>query len=280
LRKKDLREMDSISQRLYRLLVEPVKSMMTARRLFIIPHGWLHYIPFQALREKGKYLVEEFSITYAPSVTILRLFYEKARSHQESALILANPRLDAHYAGLHDLPFAEDEATSVYNSFKNATMLIGKEATETNLKEKISKYDVLHLASHAFFDRTDPLGSTILLAADDKNDGHLTASEVFQLDTKTWITVLSACETGLSYVSRGDELIGFTRAFLYSGTLSILSTLWPVDDKSTAYLMEKFYSAVKTFPKDIALQKAQIETMNLFPHPYNWSPFTLVGSPQ
>ena len=129
-----------------------------------------------------------------------------------------------------------------------------------------------------FLIKSLPLSSAILLAGDGKNDGVLTAAEIYQTNLNAYLVVLSACETGLTYVSQGDELIGFTRALMYSGADSVLSSLWNVDDKSTAHLMKLFYENLKTFPKDIAFQKAQVEVMKTFPHPYNWSPFILTGS--
>jgi CHAT domain-containing protein len=278
LRKKDLKDIEDSSKSLYRLLIEPIKGMITGKRLIIVPQSWLYYIPFQALKGNGKYLIEEFSITYSPSATIFKLSIEKSRANKDSALILANPYLSIPSSDLYNLAYAEDEASAIVNNFRNSILFVRKEATKTNFKENASKFDVIHIAAHAFFDRENPLNSTIFLAEDQKNDGRLTVAEVFQVDLNAFLAVLSACETGLTYVSRGDELIGFIRALMYSGANSILSTLWNVDDKSTAYLMKIFYDNLRSLPKDIAFQKAQIETMKTFPHPYNWSAFILMGN--
>ncbi len=278
--KIDLQELRYSSSTFYKLLVEPVRGMITAKRLFIIPHSWLHYIPFQALQKEDKYLIEEFAITYAPSVTILKLCLDKDKKSKEPILIFSNPHINyQHITNIIDsLPYAEDEALSIAKNFKNTTLFLRHQATETLFKENASKYGMIHIAAHAFFDKENPLNSAILLSADSKNDGVLTVSEIYQTKLNAYLVVLSACESGLTYVSRGDELIGFIRALMYSGANTILSSLWNVDDKSTAYLMKTFYENLNTLPKDIALQKAQVETMKIFPHPYNWSPFILTGS--
>ena len=276
--KKNLKEFKHSANMLYKLVIEHVRGMITAKRLFIVSHSWFHYIPFQALSAGDRYFIEEFAITYVPSVTILKLAIEKSKKSKEPVLILSNPHISSPSYKLYSLPYAEDEALSIQRNFKNSTLFFRQNASETSFKENAPKHGIIHLAAHAFFDKESPLSSAILLAGDGKNDGVLTAAEIYQTNLNAYLVVLSACETGLTYVSQGDELIGFTRALMYSGADSVLSSLWNVDDKSTAHLMKLFYENLKTFPKDIAFQKAQVEVMKTFPHPYNWSPFILTGS--
>jgi CHAT domain-containing protein len=105
--------------------------------------------------------------------------------------------------------------------------------------------------------------------------------DIFNMNIKADLLVLSACGTGLNEQKPGDELIGLTRAFLYSGTRSIMVSLWPVCADSTLKLMESFYNKMKDekMSKAEALQKAQIDMLHneQYRHPYYWAPFMLIG---
>ena len=110
-------------------------------------------------------------------------------------------------------------------------------------------------------------------------DGTLTIADVFNLNLNANLVTLSACQTGLGKLLRGDEVIGLTRAFMYAGTPSVLSTLWSVADASTAHFMTLFYQALQKpgTDKGSAMQQAQLELMKAYPHPYYWAPFQLLG---
>jgi CHAT domain-containing protein/Tfp pilus assembly protein PilF len=113
------------------------------------------------------------------------------------------------------------------------------------------------------------------------SNGMLTARDIFSMNIKANLLVLSACESGLNEQKPGDEQIGLTRAFLYSGAGSIMVSLWSVNADSTLKLMESFYNKIKNekMSKAEALQKAQIEMMQdaRYAHPYYWAPFILIG---
>jgi CHAT domain-containing protein len=152
----------------------------------------------------------------------------------------------------------------------------------------------------------------VLLAREDKEDGRLEVREIFGMDLKAKLVVLSGCETGLGKLSTGDELVGLTRAFIYAGTPSVVASLWSVDDSSTAHLMASFYRNLKTMSKAEALRQAQLELIRgegrsdllarrgvggigklgetvksespsknpisiSTSHPYFWAPFILLG---
>jgi CHAT domain-containing protein len=92
------------------------------------------------------------------------------------------------------------------------------------------------------------------------------------------LVTLSACETALSRISRGDDVVGFTRGLLYAGAGSVLSTLWKVDDAATSRLVQDFYRSLAERPKDGALRQAQLETRKTHPHPFYWAAFVLAGN--
>jgi CHAT domain-containing protein len=124
--------------------------------------------------------------------------------------------------------------------------------------------------------------SALLLSSDDKNDGRLEVSEIFDLDLQgTNLVVLSACETAAVTIEGGDDLVGLSRGFIYAGTPSLLATLWKVDDKSTEKLMRDFYInwRTKNLSKADALRQAQLslKTDKRYNHPYYWAPFVIIG---
>jgi CHAT domain-containing protein len=97
---------------------------------------------------------------------------------------------------------------------------------------------------------------------------------------KTQLVVLSACQTQLGKQSRGDDIIGLNRAFIYAGTPTVVASLWSVDDEATNTLMTAFHIHLKQgMGKAAVLQAAQAETRANHPHPYDWAAFVLTGDP-
>lgn len=268
-------EVKESGNKLYTILFEPVINEITQKRIYIVPHSWLHYIPFQALYHDDRFIVSEYAVTYSPSATVVKISLTKRKSKNNSALLLANADLGNPEL---NLPYAEKEVLSISEYFQDKRVIVGKEATETLFCELADKYDILHVATHANFNVDDPINSPIYLAKDDLNDGNLTALELYRLHIDASLITLSACETGLSLISRGDEIIGLIRGAMYAGAKSIVSTLWSVEDESTSYAMDVFYNNFKTMPLDLALQDAQIKTMDKYAKSYNWAPFVLTGS--
>jgi CHAT domain-containing protein len=122
------------------------------------------------------------------------------------------------------------------------------------------------------------LNSALLLSKDAGDDGMLTVNELYSIELNADLVTLSACETGLGKISNGDDIIGLTRGFFYSGTSSVIASLWQVDDDATSYLMVQFYEALQTKNKRDALRAAQLNTMKKFSHPYFWAAFYLTGN--
>ena len=258
------------ARQLYDYLIAPVKNAIVGDRLVIIPHGSLHYVPFQALYDGRHYLIETHAVSYAPSATVLKFAQDRQSFGNKRMLAMGNPTLD--------LTFAEREARAIAQIFPNATFLSRQNATESYLREYGGDFDYIHLATHGQYNENAPLISRILLSADGKNDGSLTMAELFSLKWRADLVSLSACETGLSKQKSGDELIGLQRGLLFAGARSMISSLWPVDDEATGYLMTSFYRNLLTMQKNLALQKAQVDTMKTFPHPYFWAAFNLSGA--
>lgn len=266
-----------LAQSLYKRLVAPMQPHVAGKNLLIVPHGILHYLPFSMLHDGKDPLVAHAKLRVLPSSSVLLYLDESGNSTSErSLLIFGNPDLgEARY----DLPSAEVEARYIAGKFPGSKLLVRDQATETAFKELAPNYRYLHVASHGQFNPKNPLGSRLLLSKAEKDDGSLTVGELYDLHLKADLVVLSACETGLGGLMGGDDVIGLTRAFIYSGAENIVSSLWEVDDESTAALMENFYKAVaQGMDKAQALRDAQNKLRIKNPHPFFWSAFYLTGS--
>jgi CHAT domain-containing protein len=176
------------------------------------------------------------------------------------------------------LPGTERELRSIGKLFTNPTITVASESKESYFKKVSGQYDILHLATHGFFNSSQPLYSFLLFAQDSKEDGRLTAQEIFGLDLKARLVTLSACETGLGEITHGDELVGLSRAFIYAGTPAVIVSLWSVADEPTAILMNTFYQNMRNHTIQEALTLAQREVLKKYPSPFYWAPFILIGS--
>ena len=263
------------SRTLHRQIFASAVPAIKTKKLIIVPHGSLHYLPFAALSDGNEYLIDRFSIRMLPSASVLSFLEERAKQEDRGALIFGNPKLDNPK---YDLKFAQDEALAIGKIIPKSNVLLRSEASKTNLQNLGSRYSVIHLAVHGVFDQDKPLNSALLLAADRNNNGLLRAGDLYDLSLRTDLVTLSACETALGKVATGDDVVGFTRGFLYAGARSLISSLWQVDDEATRDLMVNFYINLATMSKDEALRQAQIKVKKTYPHPYYWAAFLLTGS--
>jgi CHAT domain-containing protein len=244
-------------------------------RLGLIPHGALHYLSFATLSDERDYLVDRVPLFYLPSASVLRYTLQRRRAEKnERVLAIGNPDLGDPFL---DLPFAEQEVGSLRWSFPEVTLLTRERATESWVRQHIGEFGIIHLASHGEFDAVNPLFSAVKLAKDASEDGNLQASEVFGLELRADLVVLSACQTGLGKVTQGDDVIGLNRAFLYAGTHTLLSSLWRVSDVATAQLAKTFYREYAVRDKAEALRRGMLHVKSRFPHPGYWGGFVLTG---
>ena len=271
--------LEQLSERYHRRWIEPLESVARHDRWIVVPHDLLHYVPFAALRdaETGNRLIDRRTIAYAPSVSALRYLTGSAVNHGGRALVLGNPA-----TSLPNLPGAEREALDVANLF-GTTPKLGAEARESLLFDA-EAIDVIHLAAHGVYRPRAPRFSYLALAEGDGFDGQLEIDEVaggLDLDGVDLVT-LSACQTALGEHQRGDEILSLPRAFLQAGAPAVVSTLWRVDDASTAFLMRSFYEHLRAgVPYGDALRRAQLETARQprWSDPYFWAAFVLTGDP-
>ncbi|MBE9117251.1 tetratricopeptide repeat protein [Lusitaniella coriacea LEGE 07157] len=263
-------------KQLHQWLIAPLLPYLKTSQLSIVPHSILHYLPFAALTDGQTYLSDTFILSKLPSASTLRYLPEKRKPKTDTLLALGNPTISEPLGILH---YAKQEAETVARLF-NTDALTDKGATESAVRLQSQQAGILHLAAHGQYNPLAPLFSTLHLASDAQNDGRLEVHEIYGLDltAATNLVVLSACQTNLGELSRGDEVVALNRAFLYAGTPTVMASLWNVDDKATGLLMERFYTYLKAgMGKAEALQQAQKDIRSQFPHPYYWAAFSITG---
>ncbi|HEX7681510.1 MAG TPA: CHAT domain-containing protein, partial [Thermoanaerobaculia bacterium] len=265
----------------YTMLIAPLRAKIRHRRLMIVPHRELHYVPFAALHDakRNRYLIEDYTIVYEPSATAWRFLRRPKPPVSSRALVLGDPA-----GSMGSLKGAAREATLVAGRL-GTTALLHADACERLIHDLDPKVDLLHIAAHARYDGANPLFSFIALAAEgEEYDGNLEAQEILaDVDlTGVNLVVVSACSTAVGNPSAGDEIVGLTRALLYAGTPAVLSTLWEIDDLATTSLMDTFYERfVSGLPAADALREAQLSMLrgNVLQSPRLWAAFTLHGNP-
>jgi len=260
-----------------------VSQFEDIQHIYIVAHGVLNYLPFALLpagSDGSHRMVDLYTLDYLPTSAALAGPAQTANA-QPSVLALA--------PGRSRLKYSAREVRAVDALFApQSRALIGKSATETAFKQEASKFRVLHLATHGFFNKFNPLLSGLELEPDADNNGELELYEIFGLQLQADLVTLSACRTALgsghyAEIPSGDDFVSLTRAFLYAGSKSVLATLWEVDDASTAEFMKDFYAGLKNATarrsRSQALADAQRALIagGKYSHPFYWAPFVLVG---
>src|SRR5436190_362324 len=250
---------------LYQELIAPVRNLFNAKHLVFVPHGLLHYVPFHALHDGESYLVDQFSVSYAPSASIYALCQQKQANTWGESLILGIPDAQA--------PSIADEVQALQSILPDSKLFMGSAATEEILRTQGPDSRIVHIATHGYFRQDNPMFSSIRLGG-----SYLSLYDLYHLKLPVELIVLSGCATGLNVIRPGDEVVGLVRGLLQAGAQSLVLSLWDVHDSSTKEFMISFYTRLQQgLPKALALQGAMIELRERYPHPYYWAPFTLIG---
>jgi len=215
------------------------------QRLYILPDGILHHLPFEALIAPDTApacLLELTEIVYANSATLL--LRPAAGREVAAAAVFADPTVPVTAgAELGALPFARDEAQRIAARLPGTRLYLGADASEDRFFTELGRAPIVHVAGHALVDDEHPAFSGIALAPGaDGSDGWVRAHEVLGRSCRAELTVLSACETGGGRLLRGEGLLGLARAFCLAGARNLLVTLWKVDDRAASDLMCEFYA--------------------------------------
>ena len=289
--RKDTQEWILPARSLYQALIAPIESegwLRGIKNVYIVPHSVLHYLPFAVLAHGNserstadaalgpRLLIDDYALTSLPAAATL-VYAANDPGANKSILAMAPASTRLRYA--------QRESQNVSTLYPNRNLLLlGPRATESSFKQFADRYDVIHLATHGYLNKMNPLLSGVMLEADSKDDGRLEVHEILGLQLKAKLVTLSACDTALgsgyfSETPAGDDLVGLTRAFLFAGVPTVLASLWEVNDLSAVRFMHSFYGQLGQNEKATALTKAQREMRARGPyrHPYYWAPFVMVG---
>jgi CHAT domain-containing protein/tetratricopeptide (TPR) repeat protein len=291
---------------LYTSLIKPLADALDRDKLLcIVPDKELNYLPFAALVSdtSGRYLLEDYRLSVAPSATIFLNCTETARARggalAEHLLIVGNPSFDRQaYPQLPDLTDAEREASRIAAYYQHPRVLVRAQARVAFVRTELERADVAHFAAHYVIDPRSNLSSQLLLAATTGGAAHgpadeaaqrqrddgLAAREVYQLRlARTRLVVLSACQTGIEQQYRGEGPISFARPFIVAGVPLVVASLWPVASAETATLMIAFHRYRKGdgLPTVEALRRAQLEMLASndprLNRPACWASFVPIG---
>ncbi|MBD0777361.1 CHAT domain-containing protein [Maribacter sp. ANRC-HE7] len=290
--KSDAMTLGRTTYAIYEQLLAPFLKSTNQKKVIIMADGLLNYIPFAALNtnpEGINYLAENHAISYVNSATLLSEL--RQRQPKEHTVLAFAPSFDgtvnvnnADRGKLLPLPSNKKEVEQILSSFDGRSY-IDEDASLLNFKSQLSSFGMVHLATHAIFDDTAPEYSYLAFSQNgNPTEDLLYVADLYNLKIDADLVTLSACESGLGDLKRGEGFMSLARGFFYSGAASIASTLWKINDASSATLMGSFYKNLsKGDAKDIALQKAQLEFLNTnrdngLSHPYYWSGFVISGN--
>lgn len=289
------------ARELYDLLIGPARDEIANKtNLIIVPDGPLWELPFQALQSAPKrFLIEEYAISYAPSLTTLFYMTSSGASRRKAPrtlLALGNPAVTQDTAetiqslfmdeNLGPLPEAERLAKTLGQMYgpAHSKVYVGTEAQESRVKAEAANYRIIHIAAHGILNDKSPMYSQLVLSQAERNsgeDGLLEAWEIMNLDLKADLVILSACETARGRIGNGEGVIGLSWASFIAGAPATIVSQWKVETSSTTELMIEFH-------RNLRLRKSKSEALRLaalkllkteqYRHPFYWAGFVLIGN--
>jgi CHAT domain-containing protein len=266
---------------LYELLIPP--GLDAGKQVCLIPDKSLHRLAFSSLvAPSGKYLLEDFTLSHAPSASVLVLATENARRREslgdEALLSVGNPDFDREEnPHLPDLRAAEEEAKAVAGGYRRKLELLGGDATKDAFLRHFAGVEVVHFAGHFVSNRRSPGNSKLLFAGGDLRSSELGAYKL----PLAKLVVLSACETGFERYDKSEGAVGVARTFLALGAPAVVASQWKVDSEPTKDLMIAFHRNRKEagLASAESLRRAQLATLGKreTSEPFYWAAFSLFG---
>jgi CHAT domain-containing protein len=283
------KQLNYLAGDLFQLLLQPViAKIKNCKHLVVIPYNEISYLPFELLRDNAEVqiMLQQFAISYHYSANFL--FDENAVSNKDYSVLAMAP-----FSGIHSLNSILPSLPSSENEIANlpGKLITGNSATKARFIEQSGQYPIIHLATHAVANDTDPLGCYIEFYGEQKdNDSthRLYEKEIYNLDMQqARLVILSACETGNGLLVNGEGIVSLSRSFSYAGCKSVVTSLWKADDAATAFIMKQLHIYLrKGYAKDEALQQAKLDYLDnpqiddRFKTPAYWAHMVLIGDQQ
>jgi CHAT domain-containing protein len=251
-----------------------IKELIATKKLTIVPDSYLALLPFEALNTKEKtldYLINESETSYLYSYSFLH--NQHSTQSQNRGFLGVAPNT-FNYEGLSPLDNSEDEILNLDNYFKGS-ILINEKATKKEFLKQLSNYNIIHLATHA--NAQDSINPWIAF----RNE-KLTLPELYLTNNSASLVVLSGCNTTLGKEEIGEGIMSLARGFFYSGSQSVISSLWSVDNTSTPILMNDFYKNLHNGQtKSESMHNAKLNYLENHSlseaSPHYWASFILLG---
>ncbi len=274
-----------------KILKKPLEGFDT-KSLTIIPDGELHYLPFDLLQENESYLLHTTAIGYGNSLASLVELKNKEPASQNRLLAFA-PMFDnttieelpeEQTRQLGKLTYNDDEVNGIETLYDGDIFMAGR-ATLTNFMMNAPLFNVIHLATHASANDAYPDYSYLAFTdTQDSTEGNiLYIKDLYNTTLNADMVTLSACQTGIGKLQKGQGMLSLSKGFYYAGAKSLVNTLWKINDKSTVTLMEYFYKGLSEGKsKTEALRDAKLKYLkttddDLLRHPYYWAAFVVSG---
>ncbi len=259
---------------LWRTLIAPfAHELAGARRLIIVPHAALSYLPFAALLDSadGRYLVEKYEVEYLPAI-------EQLVGLRSAPPIPGTASVNVFAPFPRELPGSRAEARSVSRAWSGKVQL-GARASKAGLRAALGSADIVHVSSHAALDAASPLFSFVALHNESGDDGRFEVHDVLATRVRAPLVFLSGCETALGNHDAGANVSTFTHAFLAAGARAVVATLWRVEDESAAQFAASFYKHLRSSDAASALASAQRDLLHSarFRKPIYWAAYTMSG---
>lgn len=281
------------SNYVYNVIIKEALQETTATDILIIPDDILNYIPFDALitdNKKHSFLLETHSISYASSTTILQE-QNKIEIQKKNKLLAFAPQFTGKYlsenkerAQMSPLLYNKLEAENIANYF-NTTLYIENEATINNFINEVKNHNIIHFASHASANDEFPDYSYLAFSNTSNTESNLLyVKDLYNYEINADLVTLSACQTGIGKLQKGEGMLSLARAFNYAGAAAIVTTLWKIDDQSTSNIMSLFYENLSNgLNKKEALRQAKLTYLSVnddpfLRHPYYWSGIIITGN--
>jgi CHAT domain-containing protein len=291
---------------LYKTLIAPVRPYLISNKLIISPDNILSYIPFETLPTAMssesrpyyrtiQYMMDDFDISYTYSATFMAESVKENRGFGNKLLAFApnySEPIDVQsilmsrqvqQGVIHDLPYARKEAEYV-TDITGGTLFENSAAKKSVYRREAGQYNIIHLAMHTILDDKRPMYSTLIFSpeSDNSEDRYLKTYEVYGIPLKAEMVVLSACNSGSGFLFSGEGILSLARGFIYSGSQSVVMSMWEIEDRSGTEIVKMFYDNLKKgYTKSGALRKARIDFLKnsdqLRSHPYFWSALVVYG---
>ncbi len=280
---------------LSKVLIPKISSSITS--LVILPTGRLSIIPFETLftktpKEEGyqslHYVLNRFNTRYEFSARLILQKSNKTDITSMPSIFLCAPISFPEKDHLNELPGSESEVKKIDSLFKSkqfrSSLFTNTDASEMLIKSgSLKNFKLIHFATHGIVDEKNAELSRIFLqTTSNTEDGNLFAGEIYNLSLQADLVTLSACQTGLGKISKGEGVIGLSRALVYAGAKNIIVSFWSVADESTSELMQDFYTnmlntSAQDYSENLRQAKVKLIKEAKYAAPYYWAPFILIG---